>query len=159
MTVISARIGGRHVLFAMLAFFGVVIAVNGVFVYFALSTFSGLSTENAYTKGLGYNATLEEARIQHDLGWQVAATIDGAVVRLAFTDRDGRPLDGLALEARVARPATAAFDGAVAFEAEGGGRYVAAEPLVGSGAWRLRVRAVAADGRRIDATYRLWAQP
>ena len=37
--------------------------------------------------------------------------------------------------------------------------FIAAEPLAGSGAWRLRVRAVAADGRRIDATYRLWAQP
>ena len=42
------RITGRMVLVGLLTFFGVVFAVNGVFVYFALDSWPGLTTEAAY---------------------------------------------------------------------------------------------------------------
>ena len=47
------------------------IAVNGVFTYFALESFGGLETEQAYLKGLDYNRTLEAAAAQRERGWQV----------------------------------------------------------------------------------------
>ena len=46
---------GRHVLYMILGFFGVVLLANVVFVYLAMDTFTGLATEGAYVKGLSYN--------------------------------------------------------------------------------------------------------
>jgi nitrogen fixation protein FixH len=63
-------ITGRHVLYAMLIFFGVIFVVNGVFIYLARSTFTGVSTEDAYHKGLAYNDVIRAAGSQHTLGWQ-----------------------------------------------------------------------------------------
>ncbi len=42
--------------------FGVVFAVNGMFVYLAVSTNHGVVTENAYEKGLDYDRIVEEVR-------------------------------------------------------------------------------------------------
>ena len=67
----SRPITGRKVLWMLLGFFGVMMAVNGIFVYLALSSFSGLETVNAYVKGLDYNATLRRGAAQKALGWQV----------------------------------------------------------------------------------------
>lgn len=53
---------GRIVLWALLAFFGVLASVNAFFVYTAVTTNTGVVTENAYEKGLRYNEILKEAR-------------------------------------------------------------------------------------------------
>ena len=67
------EIKGKHVLFAMLSFFGVILVVNGVFTYFALSTFTGVSTDDAYRRGRAYNQTIEAAmEDQALLLWQGA---------------------------------------------------------------------------------------
>ena len=49
---------GRHVLMALIAFFGVMLIANGIFVYFAVLTFSGGDTPESYRKGLNYNETI-----------------------------------------------------------------------------------------------------
>jgi len=41
---LSRPITGRMVLFGLVAFFGVVFAVNGTLIYFAIDSWSGLST-------------------------------------------------------------------------------------------------------------------
>ncbi|MHA1599926.1 MAG: FixH family protein, partial [Alphaproteobacteria bacterium] len=43
---------GRHVLIMVLAFFGLVIAANVIFVVLAWQSWSGLSTDDAYRRGL-----------------------------------------------------------------------------------------------------------
>ncbi len=53
------------------AFFGVVIAVNICYIYLAKTTWRGVTTDESYQKGLDYNATLEQAQKQEDLGWKV----------------------------------------------------------------------------------------
>jgi nitrogen fixation protein FixH len=58
----ESRKAGRTVLFWFLGFFGVCIAVNGIFVYKAVSTFKGVVAEDAYQIGLHYNDILKEAR-------------------------------------------------------------------------------------------------
>ena len=47
---------GWTVLFALLGFFGVIFAVNGLMVYEALSTLSGVDTDSAYQAGLHVRA-------------------------------------------------------------------------------------------------------
>src|SRR5688572_2876208 len=60
---------GGHVLAAFLAFFGVIFAVNGVFLYMALSTHTGLVAQEPYRKGLHYNDRIAAAERQQALGW------------------------------------------------------------------------------------------
>lgn len=100
---------GRHALALLMGFFGVVFAANAVFVYVALESWTGLSTDDAYRKGLTYNQTIARADAQHALGWRVAVTLEAAAPgrqRLALTlyDRDGRPIDGRAVTATLRGP-------------------------------------------------------
>ena len=75
---------GRHVLLGLVAFFGLIFLVNGVFIYYALSTFGGGDTSDPYRKGLHYNDTLAEAAREAEQGWD-AKLIYGASGRLALT--------------------------------------------------------------------------
>ena len=52
---------GTWVLFSFVAFFGVIIAVNSVFITTALNSHSGVVTKQPYEKGLAYNQYLEKA--------------------------------------------------------------------------------------------------
>lgn len=153
------QITGTHVLFGLIAFFGVMLAANGVFVYFATSTFSGLSTDDAYRKGLAYNQTLRSFRAQQASGWQVAAAIAGGEIRLTLADAAGKPLDGLAIAGRIGRPATAAEDRAVAFRSAGQGLYKADADGLAPGQWELTAEARAlgqASSEPFKVTARLW---
>lgn len=58
----ESRKAGFKVLLCFLAFFGVCIAVNTVFVYEAVTTFRGETAANPYQTGLHYNDILKEAR-------------------------------------------------------------------------------------------------
>ena len=44
------RIEGRHVLLALLGFFGFMLLANGIFLYYAVGTFNGFETTDAYRK-------------------------------------------------------------------------------------------------------------
>ena len=55
---LTKELKGRHVLMVLCGFFVVMFVVNGIFVYFALATFSGGDTSNPYRKGLHYNEML-----------------------------------------------------------------------------------------------------
>ena len=51
----------RWIPWAIVACFAVVFAVNGGFVYFALSSWPGLTVDHAYSDGLAYNTVIDEA--------------------------------------------------------------------------------------------------
>ena len=57
---------GAMVLAMLLAFFGIVIAVNLVMFRLASSTFSGLEERNAYTAGISHNRALLAAKAQDE---------------------------------------------------------------------------------------------
>lgn len=57
---------GRTVLYAFLGFFAVFAAVDAFFVYTAVTTNTGVVTENSYERGLHYNDLLDEARKRKD---------------------------------------------------------------------------------------------
>ena len=89
------RITGRMVFFGLVAFFGLIAAVNGVFMFYALDTFPGLTTEDSYKKGIVYNRTLDDAEAQRRLGWNssVGLGADG-MLTVTMTDKIGAPLSG-----------------------------------------------------------------
>ena len=63
------KIEGRHVFYMLLGFFGVMAGVNAIFVYFALTSFSGISVEDSYLKGLDYNAEIASSKDQASRNW------------------------------------------------------------------------------------------
>jgi len=153
---------GRHVLAMMLAFFALILAVNSVFIYLALDTFRGLSTDNAYLKGLDYNRTIAAAEAQTALGWQTrleagpAADGNELVLRLQVADRDRAPVDGLAVDGMLRRPVDDGHDQLLVFAAAGDGWYEARAPLPQPGQWDVRLTARTGDGRQHRLEQRLW---
>lgn len=99
------RITGRMVFFGLVAFFGVIAAVNGVFMFYALDTFPGLTTEDSYKKGIVYNRTLDDAAAQKRLGWHSAVALgaDG-MLTLNMNGKSGAPLPGALATVSMTRP-------------------------------------------------------
>ena len=155
------RLTGRHVLFAMLAFFGVVIATNAVFVVLALDTWTGVSTDDAYRRGLDYNTVLRAAEDQKALGWtgEIAFEPLGegqGRIAATFTDRNGNALEHLTVRAEVRRPTHEGHDHEVALDRSGPGRYGAELTLPLRGQWDVRLHAEGRDGARFVIEDRIW---
>jgi nitrogen fixation protein FixH len=156
----SFVIRGKHVLIAVLAMFGIVIAVNLTFVFFALDSWTGLTTQNAYQEGLTYNQVLAARDAQRDLGWQGSLELgrrDAAdSVTLILTDRDGAPLAGLAIAGLLRRPTHEGLDRPLEWRGDGAGRYTALVELPERGNWDLEL--TADDGRHppFEMKARLW---
>lgn len=130
--------------------FLVVIGVNGTLVYFAQDTFSGLETASPYERGLDYNKTLAAEAAQDRLGWQSQMQISDESegtrsLQVRLTDRDGRPLDGLAVVAYLVRPSNEGLDTTVIPRPLGDGRYAASFVLPAAGQWELRLVAQGGD--------------
>lgn len=146
---------GRHVLLVFVAFFGLVFLANGIFLYYAISTFGGGDTSDPYRKGLHYNDTLAEAARQDSLGWreQVAYLADSGRLTLKLNDREGLPVSGLHIGALIGRPATDRDDFTAKFKEVAGGIYEA-EVALGPGQWILQLQSdeLARDG---EPVYRL----
>lgn len=149
-------IKGRHVLVAFVLFFGLIAAVDALFISLALRTFSGQVAKNPYEAGLLYDRTLADRAAQTALGWSATlASVDDRAVELVITDRSGKGVDGLTLAATLKRPATEVGARDLPFTARGDGRYVAEADL--SGAWDVIVVATGPNGERFAAERRLVA--
>jgi nitrogen fixation protein FixH len=146
---------GRKVLAIALAGFGLVLAINGAFVWLALDGFSGLSRPNAYREGLHYNDELAAAAEQRARGWQSRYTLEAGRLVLAVALPDGTPVTGLALTAAVGRPATDDYDQTLALTETQPGRYLAAVTLA-PGQWSVVATGADAEGRAYRSEARLW---
>jgi len=70
------HITGWHATAALVAFFGVVVAVNLVMAMYATSTFGGVVVENSYVASQKYNDWLAAAERQKELGWKITPGVD-----------------------------------------------------------------------------------
>jgi nitrogen fixation protein FixH len=146
MTARAARsLNGRHVLGIVVGFFAVVMAVNAVMVWLALGSFPGLVSGDAYREGLAYNRTLEARDAQRALGWQV--TVDAGEqgtprrIEARFRDRDGAPLRGLDVTARMVRPVARGADRSIVLREVAPGTYRAEDDVPSVGHWRIEIDA------------------
>ena len=94
----SQRLTGRHVLVVVVLFFGIVFAVNGVLLWKALSTHSGVVAQEPYRKGLAYNTRIAADARQAALGWSALLDVEAkGLVALTLVDATGRPVSELDL--------------------------------------------------------------
>ena len=138
------RLKGWHVLVSLIAFFGVVFAVNFTMMGLAISTFSGLERASPYQDGLKYNTELEAARRQDAQGWKVEARLlrdaDGAArMTVDARDADGASISGLDGTVVLERPADRREDLSGTLAATGPGRYAASIEDVALGQWDVVV--------------------
>lgn len=156
------QITGRKVLIAMLAFFGVVTAVDAVMIYQAVNTFGGLETSDAYRKGLAYNQRIASSAAQDALGWSQDVTIDAqrGVLVVSLSDSNKRGIEGLVISANIGRPATNVFDQALKLEDLGGGRHEVAVPSLAAGTWAVAITARRSAAQDAEVVYqskvRVW---
>ncbi len=139
------EITGRHVLLAMLAFFGVIFAVNGTFLYRAISSYTGVVSNEPYRKGLEYNNRIADDERQRALGWKhsIALSPDGQL-RIAFDGASPQALAGLSLKGMVGRPSTDAQDVSVTLTEGRPGEYLADVGKLGDGNWLVTAEATRA---------------
>jgi nitrogen fixation protein FixH len=147
----------------VLAFFGIVGAVNAAMVWAAISTYSGGVGEAPYRRGLKYNERIHAAAKQEQAGWHDEAQVDGRGLRLRVLDAGGRPVAGLTVKGVIGRPATNREDIALALREAPGGAYAAVLPSIAPGAWILDLEAAAGAGDDAAIVYRLrkrlWLKP
>jgi nitrogen fixation protein FixH len=142
---------GFKVLLWLLAFFGVVFAVNGVLVQAAISTFGGVETASSYKAGLQFERDVAVAQRQDALHWQIGGklTRDGAghaMLDIDARDANGAPLAGLSAQALLAHPADERLDRAFELTRSGAGKFhgqVQAQP----GQWELLLDLYRGDER------------
>lgn len=63
-------------------FFGILFIANGIFVYLANTSFTGVSSENAYAEGINYNDELARKKRQHVEGWRIFPTYESGVAQV-----------------------------------------------------------------------------
>lgn len=149
-------ITGRHVLFAVVAFFVVVVGLDTLFTVWAVQTFPGEVSPRAYEDGLAYNRILAERRAEAALGWTAKVT-QGArpgAISVRFLDAGGKPIPDLRVTAQFARPATLSGSRTVTLSAGAEGDYVGG-PALADGAWDLTLTAARPNGHDFQARRRL----
>ena len=140
---------------SFVGFFAVVLLANGIMIFVALNTWTGMSTDDPYDRGLNFNDQIAEARAQDELGWTVTLEFaqtgaESGQLQLAMADAWGNWLDRAVVRAQLVRPSHHGDD----FEAElsyaGFGVYATDIRFPMPGLWDVRVQA---DHER--GTYRL----
>ena len=138
---------GRHMLMLMLAFFGVVVAVNVAMAMAATRTFGGKVVENSYVAGQQFNGWLKEARRQDALGWSRTIRIDSDRHVVVTLHEEGGPLAGAEIAATASHPVGREPDSDLAFSEIGKGVYRSTRPLP-EGRWLVHFD-ISREDRRI----------
>ena len=157
------HLAGWHVLACMVAFFAVVVLVNGEMIYSAISTYSGVISAEPYRKGLHYNDRVRADENQQRMGWGDNLTIArNGQIELIITNADGVPVRGIDVRLVIGRPTTNRHDVIVELVSAPSGHYEARINALPAGHW---IGAVEARVSRADpepvyrARRRIWIAP
>jgi len=148
----SRQLTGRMVLAMMVAFFAVIIGVNGFMAHEALSTFRGMDADSAYKAGQQFEHEVAAAHAQEAEHWQVDAKVTpaadgGVLLDVAARDASGKPLSGLAATAVFARPTDRHLDRSMPVTEDAPGHFHG-NAVVAAGQWDL-ILEFSRDGDRL----------
>jgi nitrogen fixation protein FixH len=143
----------RWIPWAFVGFFIALAAIQGVMIWLAIESFSGLTAEDAYQRGITYNQTLAAKEAELALGWQASVTWQAdrsgpgkGRLELRLLDRLGQPLQGAEVKARLRRPVGPETATHVALVASGPGVYGADLTLPLRGQWDVDLDMTTASG-------------
>lgn len=138
---------GRFIPWLIVAFFVVITMVLSGFTYIAVTTYRGVVTEQAYEKGVNYNAIIARAEVQDELHLNSRTRLTGTTVEFSLTDKAGAPVTGAQVSLLMFRPTQEGMDRRYAMAEAGGGLYRAdVADLPARGIWEARVSAQTSQG-------------
>jgi nitrogen fixation protein FixH len=123
------RFTGWHMTTILIAFFGVVIAINLVMARFAVSTFGGTVVDNSYVASQNYNRWLAAAEKQSRLGWKATVDLDPSRRVCVEASKSGLLITGLTLSGIATHPLGRAPSIPLSFAASPTGGYLAKQAL------------------------------
>jgi nitrogen fixation protein FixH len=132
----TGRFTGWHMTTILIAFFGVVIAVNLVMARFAVSTFGGTVVDNSYVASQNYNRWLAAAEKQSQLGWKTTLSLDPSRRVLVRAAKAGLPITGLTLSGTATHPLGRVPSIPLSFAVSATGDYRARQSLP-KGRWKV----------------------
>lgn len=133
---------GRHMLLLVLAFFGVVIAVNAGMAVLASRTWTGLVVENTYVASQQFETRRLAHEAQVAAGWSQELVLEAGRAVLTVRDGKGEPVDLGEVTLKVNRPVGGQDDRTLALVRGPDGRYEAPIALP-QGVWDAQVSAPA----------------
>ncbi len=135
---------GYHATWMLVAFFGVIVAVNFTMARFALSTFGGTVVDNSYVASQKYNEWLAAARAQDSYGWEIGKPARaGNRLRLTIADKTGAPLTGAQIAVLADHPVGRTEPFTLTMQESAAGTYESSGALP-KGRWKLKMRIVQA---------------
>jgi nitrogen fixation protein FixH len=137
--------------------FALVIAVNGLMMWFAIGSFSGLYSSQPRARGIHYNEVMAEQRARDALGWKVETNWEPARHSLDLTalDAAGEPIDDAIVAVELVRPAEKRPPVGVTMKPRGNGHFTGTVALPARGNWDADI-VVEARGQRFAVTKRLF---
>jgi nitrogen fixation protein FixH len=149
------RITGPKVFAFTASAFALIIGVNMLMAYKAISTFPGLEVSSSYVASQTFDA---ERAAQNALGWRLVQGYDPALGQLSlrFTDSVGAPVQLADVQVLVGRSTEARQDFSPSFVFDQGA-YLA-DAKLGQGKWVLHITGHAQDGTLFRQRLALWVK-
>ncbi|MEX0298045.1 MAG: FixH family protein [Kordiimonas sp.] len=129
----------RFIPWYFVAFFVGLAIWDGIFVYVATTTHTGVVTDKSYDRGINYNETIAAAEAQSALGWAGEIEFKNGQLASLLTDANGRAIVGARVDAHFFRPTQAGGDFTINLTEVSDGRYVSSALSAAPGQWEVRV--------------------
>lgn len=129
---------GWHMTAILVAFFGVVMAVNFAMARMAVSSFGGTVVDNSYVASQNYNRWLRAADQQDRLDWHVDARLDAQRRVIVDVRKGGQLLPGVRASGDALHPLGRSADLALDFAMTTAGRLRSTRALP-PGRWSLQL--------------------
>ncbi len=120
------------------AFFVVLAILDGVFVYVASQTHTGVVSNNTYQEGLSYNETIKKSEAQDRLGWTADISYNDETLKVRILDAFNAPLKGASVEAFFFRPTQDGSDFLIPLGEGTNGEYITSVQTL-PGQWDVRI--------------------
>jgi nitrogen fixation protein FixH len=146
------RVTGRFVFGLLIAFFGVIVAVNVTMAVLASTSWTGLAVENGYVASQHFNKGLELLRQQEKLGWTEKLEASNGALILEVKRRDGSPISHLDVTAKATRPIGDREDTDVTLVETRPGHYVS-QVVLAPGRWQIDIAARKSENESFRKIY------
>lgn len=125
-------------------FFSVFIIVDLIYIYLANKTWRGVSSGDAYQKGLNYNQILELQNRQQQLGWKITTNFENrgdknGILKVKIVDKDSNYFDLAKVVVKLRRPTQEGFDFEQNLIYQGDGWYKSYIDFPLKGQWQFEI--------------------
>lgn len=136
----QGKFTGTHMAIIMVAFFGVIIAVNLTMATLASRSWTGLVVKNSYVESQKFNSVLQQSREQAALNWTGEFSKSKNGVEFELRQADGKAVEAEKIVVILRRPATEVLDQLIPMNPVGNGSY-SGDIKLETGAWTAEILA------------------